>query len=92
MQETYNYATYYVIHSLDPLPCTHTHTHPHPTHATTHTGEADPVVPFEMGRLSAEFAKTFNKTSYEFKSYPGLAHSSCPEVHSDCRYNLIQQY
>ncbi|XP_064382096.1 uncharacterized protein LOC135331010 [Halichondria panicea] len=42
-------------------------------------GEADPVVPFEMGRLSAEFAKTFNETSYEFKPYPGLAHSSCPE-------------
>ena len=77
--------TYYLIHSLNP---------PHTPHTHTHTGEADPVVPFEMGRLSAEFAKTFNKTSYEFKSYPGLAHSSCPEVseHSDCRYNLIQQY
>lgn len=44
-------------------------------------GEADLTVQFKWGKLSSQFIQTLNKTtSYEFKIYPHLGHSSCPEV------------
>lgn len=42
-------------------------------------GDDDNVVSFEVGKMTSEFVKTFNKTNYEFRCYPGLFHWVCPE-------------
>jgi predicted esterase len=44
------------------------------------TGEADPMVPFTFGKMSAELMKSFSSTNHEFKTYPGLGHSSSEQV------------
>ena len=44
-----------------------------------HAGEADQVVPHAAGEKTSKFIKTFNN-SHKFKSYPGLGHSSDPQV------------
>lgn len=47
-------------------------------------GDADPIVPFKWGDLSANVIKTFMK-SHEFKYYAGLMHSSCDQEMKDVR-------
>ena len=44
------------------------------------TGEADPMVPFTYGKMSADLIKSFPSANYEFKTYPGLGHSSSEQV------------
>ncbi|XP_067303633.1 acyl-protein thioesterase 1 isoform X2 [Pseudorasbora parva] len=44
-------------------------------------GEADPLVPPIFGHLTVEKLKAMlNPSNITFKTYPGLAHSACPEV------------
>lgn len=45
-------------------------------------GDSDPVVAYEYGRKSVEFLKK-DHTSVEFKTYPGLAHSSSDREMND---------
>ncbi|XP_014664420.1 PREDICTED: acyl-protein thioesterase 1-like isoform X2 [Priapulus caudatus] len=47
-------------------------------------GDVDPVVPFAWGELTGKKLKTFVK-NYEFKSYAGLMHSSCPQEMDDVK-------
>lgn len=47
-------------------------------------GEVDPVVPYKFGQLSHYSLKTFMKNA-QFKSYPGLSHSSSPEEMADVK-------
>lgn len=42
-------------------------------------GTADPVVPYEMGVMCADFYRSQGFSSYDMKSYPGMAHSTCNE-------------
>ena len=43
-------------------------------------GEADPMVPFTYGKMSSDLIKAFPSANYQFKTYPGLGHSSSPQV------------
>lgn len=47
-------------------------------------GDSDPIVGFRFGNLSANLVKSFMK-SFQFKSYRGLAHQSCPEEINDVK-------
>jgi lysophospholipase-2 len=42
-------------------------------------GDQDQIVPYPWGCRSSEMIKAFNP-SHQFKSYPGMAHSSCKQV------------
>ena len=42
-------------------------------------GTADPLLPYQLGQLTHEFLKT-RVNDPEFKSYPGMGHSSSLEV------------
>ena len=42
-------------------------------------GEADPMVNFDYGRLTAQALRALT-SKHVFKSYPGMGHSSCQEV------------
>lgn len=48
-------------------------------------GEADPMVPFTFGKMSAELMKSFSSTNHEFKTYPGLGHSSSEQEMLDIK-------
>lgn len=44
-------------------------------------GEEDPLVPLIFGSLTVEKLKMMlNPSNITFKTYPGMAHSACPEV------------
>ena len=44
-------------------------------------GEADPLVPLMFGCLTVQKLKSLmNPNNITFKTYPGMAHSSCPQV------------
>ena len=45
------------------------------------SGDSDAVVSYKWGSLSSQFVSAFNSDNYLFRTYPGLGHSSCPEVH-----------
>lgn len=47
-----------------------------------YAGEADNMVKFEYGKLSADFLKSINCPKHDFKSYPNLGHSSDDPVSS----------
>ena len=38
------------------------------------------MVPFTYGKMSADLIKSFPSANYEFKTYPGLGHSSSEQV------------
>ena len=42
-------------------------------------GDCDPVVPYKFGQITSLLLKKF-VTNVEFKTYKGMAHSSCDEV------------
>ena len=42
-------------------------------------GEDDPLVAYSFGAMTSQLIGSFNNQS-QFKSYPGLGHSSCEEV------------
>ena len=48
-------------------------------------GEADPMVPFTYGKMSADLIKAFPSANYDFKTYPGLGHSSSPQEMMDVK-------
>lgn len=55
-------------------------------------GDADHLVPFTFGHSTAELMKTLvNASNYTFKSYRGLAHSSCPEEIVDIKHFISKQ-
>ncbi|KAM9501505.1 acyl-protein thioesterase 1 [Clarias gariepinus] len=55
-------------------------------------GEADPLVPLIFGRLTVEKLKTMLKpNSITFKTYPGMAHSACPEEMMDIKQFIEKQ-
>lgn len=44
-------------------------------------GEMDPMIPVRFGALTAEKLKSVvTPTKVQFKTYPGVMHSSCPQV------------
>uniref|UniRef100_A0AAR2IQT3 palmitoyl-protein hydrolase n=1 Tax=Pygocentrus nattereri TaxID=42514 RepID=A0AAR2IQT3_PYGNA len=44
-------------------------------------GEMDPMIPVQFGAMTAEKLKTIvNPQKVSFRTYPGLMHSSCPQV------------
>ena len=43
-------------------------------------GEVDPMVKFSYGQLTHKFLSSLNPTNLQFKSYPLMGHSSCPQV------------
>ena len=44
-------------------------------------GEMDPMIPVQFGAMTAEKLKSIvNPQMITFKTYPGLLHSSCPQV------------
>ncbi|ODV87486.1 hypothetical protein CANARDRAFT_26884 [[Candida] arabinofermentans NRRL YB-2248] len=46
-------------------------------------GEADPIINFKFGKMTADAYKSFGFTNYEFNSYPGMAHSTCNQEMTD---------
>jgi lysophospholipase-2 len=48
-------------------------------------GDSDPVVAYQWGQLSSQFITTFNSDNYQFKTYAGLGHSSCPQEMADVK-------
>lgn len=47
-------------------------------------GEQDPMVPVRFGALTAEKLRTVvTPARVQFKTYPGVMHSSCPQVSGD---------
>lgn len=47
-------------------------------------GELDPMVPVRFGALTAEKLRTVvTPARVQFKTYPGVMHSSCPQVSGD---------
>lgn len=53
-------------------------------------GDIDPIVPHKWGVLSHELLKTFNPNT-QFKTYPGMMHSSSEEEMQDVK-SFIQQH
>lgn len=50
-------------------------------------GNSDPVVRFEMATKTRDYIQSKGATAYEFKSYPGLAHSVSPqEINYACEF------
>lgn len=44
-------------------------------------GEMDPMIPVRFGALTAEKLKSVvTPAKVQFKTYPGVMHSSCPQV------------
>lgn len=52
-------------------------------------GDSDPVVAYQWGQLSSQFITTFNSDNYQFKTYAGLGHSSCPQEMADVKQWLL---
>ncbi|XP_028402361.1 acyl-protein thioesterase 2-like isoform X2 [Dendronephthya gigantea] len=48
-------------------------------------GEADPMVPFSFGKMSSDLIKSLGSSNNEFKTYPGLGHSSNEQEMSDIK-------
>uniref|UniRef100_A0A8C0FBM0 palmitoyl-protein hydrolase n=1 Tax=Bubo bubo TaxID=30461 RepID=A0A8C0FBM0_BUBBB len=49
-------------------------------------GEMDPMIPVRFGALTAEKLKSVvTPTKVQFKTYPGVMHSSCPQVSASGR-------
>ncbi|XP_046858392.1 acyl-protein thioesterase 1-like [Xenia sp. Carnegie-2017] len=48
-------------------------------------GQADPVVPFQFGKMSADLIQSLPNTNFEFNSYPGLGHSSSLQEMKDIK-------
>lgn len=47
-------------------------------------GELDPMVPVRFGALTAEKLRSVvTPARVQFKTYPGVMHSSCPQVSGD---------
>lgn len=59
------------------------------THILQCHGDCDPVVPFKFGQITSSLIKKFAK-NIEFKSYPGMMHSSCDEEMSAIK-NFIKE-
>lgn len=53
-------------------------------------GDADVIVPYPWGSRSATLIKEFNP-NHEFKTYPGMGHSSCNQV-SNLFDNVLATY
>ncbi|XP_033841712.1 acyl-protein thioesterase 1 [Periophthalmus magnuspinnatus] len=50
-------------------------------------GNADPVVNYAFGKMTAEKMQTLiNPANYTFKTYPDLSHCSCPKEMSDIKH------
>lgn len=49
------------------------------THIIQCHGDCDPVVPFKFGQITSSLIKKF-AVNIEFKTYPGMMHTSCDEV------------
>lgn len=55
-------------------------------------GESDPLVPLMFGSLTSEKLKAIiNPPNVHFKTYPGLAHSSCNQEMSDIKQFIEKQ-
>ena len=53
-------------------------------------GEMDQMIPVQFGAMTAEKLKTIvSPTKITFKSYPGLQHSSCPQVQKKVDVNVF---
>ncbi|ROL48301.1 Acyl-protein thioesterase 1 [Anabarilius grahami] len=55
-------------------------------------GEEDPLVPLIFGSLTVEKLKMMlNPSNITFKTYPGMAHSACPEEMMDIKQFIEKQ-
>ncbi|KAG8542254.1 hypothetical protein GDO81_027135 [Engystomops pustulosus] len=55
-------------------------------------GESDPLVPLMFGAMTSEKLKTIiNPANVHFKTYPGLAHSSCNQEMTDIKQFIDKQ-
>lgn len=53
-------------------------------------GDCDPIVPYKMGQMTAHLLKSFMK-NVDFRSYPGLMHTSSDEELRDLKA-FVEQY
>uniref|UniRef100_A0A4W5KPW0 palmitoyl-protein hydrolase n=1 Tax=Hucho hucho TaxID=62062 RepID=A0A4W5KPW0_9TELE len=55
-------------------------------------GEMDPMIPVQFGAMTAEKLKIIvNPQKITFRTYPGLMHSSCPQVKGDFVLNTLKR-